>query len=208
MEMDNANFIVFEGLDGSGTSTQAALLEKRLIQEGHPCHLTSEPSTGPVGQMIRQAFKGRLRFSQAPDRFDQQMAHLFSADRFDHLYNEWDGVVPMLARGMTVISTRYFFSSYAYHCTREEDWALIERLNRDFPNPDLLVYLRNPVAESVRRLRARATLDSYETPDKLSQVSLNYDRILDGYPGRKVVIDATRPPQDIHEAVVQHLKEL
>lgn len=206
--MQNAKFIVLEGLDGSGTSTQAALLEKRLIQEAHSCHLTSEPSAGPVGQMIRQAFKGRLRFSQASDRFDQQMAHLFSADRFDHLYNEWDGVLPMLARGMTVISTRYFFSSYAYHCTREEDWALVERLNRDFPNPDLLVYLRNPVAESVRRLQVRATLDSYETPDKLSQVSANYDRILNDYPGRKVVIDATRSPQDIHEAIVQQVKEL
>ncbi|MDO9031990.1 MAG: dTMP kinase [Hydrogenophaga sp.] len=206
--MHNAKFIVFEGLDGSGTSTQAALLEKRLNQEGHRCHLTSEPSAGPVGQMIRQAFKGRLRFSQAADRFDQQMAHLFSADRFDHLYNEWDGVIPMLARGMSVISTRYFFSSYAYHCTCEEDWALVERLNRDFPNPDLLVYLRNPVAESVRRLQIRATLDSYETPDKLSQVSANYERVLDGYPGRKVVIDATRPPQDIHESIVQHLKEI
>lgn len=206
--MHNAKFIVFEGLDGSGTSTQAALLEKRLNQEGHRCHLTSEPSAGPVGQMIRQAFKGRLRFSQASARFDQQMAHLFSADRFDHLYNEWDGVMTMLGRGMTVISTRYFFSSFAYHCTSEEDWALVERLNCDFPNPDLLVYLRNPVAESLRRLQARATLDSYETPEKLSQVSANYDRILHGYPGQKIVIDATRPPDDIHEVIVQHLREL
>ena len=206
--MQNAKFIVFEGLDGSGTSTQAALLEKYFIQEGQRCHLTSEPSAGPVGQMIRQAFKGRLRFSQEPDRFDQQMAHLFSADRHDHLYNEWDGVLPMLARGATVISTRYFFSSYAYHCTSEDDWALVERLNRDFPNPDLLIYLRNSVAESVRRLGGRATLDSYETPDKLSQVAANYDRILDGYSGRKIVIDATRSPQDIHEAIVQQLKNL
>ena len=205
--MKTAKFIVFEGLDGSGTSTQAALLEKRLVEEGTRCHLTSEPSSGPVGQMIRQAFKGRLRFSQATDRFDQQMAHLFSADRIDHLYNEWDGVMPTLARGMTVISTRYFFSSYAYHCTREEDWALVERLNRDFPNPDLLVYLRNPVAESVRRLQSRTTLDSYETPDKLSQVAANYDRILDGYTGQKLVIDATRSASDIHEEIVQTLRE-
>lgn len=206
--MQNAKFIVFEGLDGSGTSTQANLLERRLVNEGHRCHLTSEPSAGPVGQIIRQAFKGRLRFSQASERFDQQMAHLFSADRFDHLYNEWDGVIPTLERGTTVISTRYFFSSYAYHCTREQDWALVERLNRDFPNPDLLVYLCNPVAESVRRLQSRATLDSYETPDKLTQVAANYERILDGYPGRKLVLDATRPPQEIHEAIVQNVKEL
>lgn len=206
--MQNAKFIVFEGLDGSGTSTQANLLERRLVNEGHRCHLTSEPSAGPVGQMIRQAFKGRLRFSQASERFDQQMAYLFSADRFDHLYNEWDGVMPTLERGTTVISTRYFFSSYAYHCTREQDWALVERLNRDFPNPDLLVYLRNPVAESVRRLQSRTTLDSYETPDKLAQVAANYERILDGYPGRKLVLDATRPPQEIHEAIVQYAEEL
>jgi len=206
--MQNAKFIVFEGLDGSGTSTQANLLERRLVNEGHRCHVTSEPSAGPVGQMIRQAFKGRLRFSQPSERFDQQMAHLFSADRFDHLYNEWDGVIPTLERGTTVISTRYFFSSYAYHCTREQDWALVERLNRDFPNPDLLVYLRNPVAESVRRLQSRTTLDSYETPDKLVQVAANYERILDGYPGRKLVLDATRPPQEIHETIVQYAKEL
>lgn len=205
--MHNAKFIVFEGLDGSGTSTQAALLEKRLVQDGHRCHLTAEPSAGPVGQMIRQAFKGRLHFSQASNHFDQQMAHLFSADRFDHLYNEWDGVVPTLARGITVISTRYFFSSYAYHCTREEDWVLVERLNRDFPYPDLLIYLRNPVAESVRRLQSRTTLDSYETSDKLSQVSKNYERILNNYPGRKIAIDATRPALEIHEAIVQNLKE-
>lgn len=206
--MQNAKFIVFEGLDGSGTSTQANLLERRLVNEGHRCHLTSEPSAGPVGQIIRQAFKGRLRFSQTSERFDQQMAHLFSADRFDHLYNEWDGVMPTLERGTTVISTRYFFSSYAYHCTREQDWALVERLNRDFPNPDLLVYLRNPVAESVRRLKSRTTLDSYETPDKLTQVAANYERILDDYPGRKLVLDATRSPQEIHEAIVQNVKEL
>ncbi|MFY0479540.1 dTMP kinase [Achromobacter marplatensis] len=206
--MQNAKFIVFEGLDGSGTSTQANLLERRLVNEGHRCHLTSEPSAGPVGQMIRQAFKGRLRFAQASERFDQQMAHLFSADRFDHLYNEWDGVMPTLERGTTVISTRYFFSSYAYHCTREEDWALVERLNRDFPNPDLLVYLRNPVAESLRRLQSRTTLDSYETPDKLAQVAANYERIIDGYPGRKLVLDATRPPQEIHEEIVINAKEL
>ena len=206
--MHNAKFIVFEGLDGSGTSTQAGMLEKRLIQEGRKCHLTSEPSSGPIGQMIRQAFKGRLRFSQTLSHFDQQMAYLFAADRFDHLHNDWDGVIPMLQRGTTVISTRYFFSSYAYHCTREEDWALIKRLNCDFPNPDLLIYLRNPVAESVRRLQSRALLDSYETPDKLSQVAANYERILDGYSGLKVVIDATRPLQEIHETIMQTLRDL
>jgi dTMP kinase len=206
--MSNAKFIVFEGLDGSGTSTQAALLEKRLNQEGMRCHLTSEPSAGPVGQMIRQAFKGRLRFTEVPNQFDRQMAHMFSADRFDHLHNEWDGVLPMLERGTTVISTRYYFSSYAYHCTSEEDWALVERLNRNFPNPDLLIYLRNPVSESVRRLQSRTTLDSYETEGKLSQVSINYDRILNSYLGPKVIIDATLQQNDIHELIMQRLKEL
>lgn len=206
--MHKGKFIVFEGLDGSGTSTQAGMLEKQLIQEGRKCHLTSEPSSGPIGQMIRQAFKGRLRFSQMPSHFDQQMAYLFAADRFDHLYNDWDGVIPMLERGTTVISTRYFFSSYAYHCTKAEDWALINRLNAGFPNPDFLVYLRNPVEESVRRLQTRATLDTYETEDKLFQVRENYERILADYESPKMVIDATRAPQDIHETILRHLKDL
>jgi len=168
--------------------------------------LTCEPSAGPVGNLIRTAFKGRVQFQANAQEFDKQMAYLFAADRFDHLYNDVDGVVKAIESGISVISTRYYFSSYAYHCTQESDWDLVRRLNQDFPLPDLLVYLRNPVTESLRRLEQRTTLDSYEKADKLTIVAKNYERILAEYTGRKLILDATQPPGKIHEAIYRELE--
>lgn len=199
-------FVVFEGLDGSGTSTQASLLEKAWLVSGRKVMLTCEPSPGPVGTLIRQAFKGRIKFPSDPEQFDRQMAYLFAADRFDHLYNDIDGVIPMMARGTSIISTRYYFSSFAYHCTNESHWELVHRLNDDFPQPDLLVYLRNPVDESIRRLERRCTLDSYEQPDKLAIVAENYERILSEFDGAKLVLDATLPPNEIHKVILGKLE--
>lgn len=204
--MVTPKFIVFEGLDGSGTSTQANLLELEWQRKGSLCLLTAEPSSGPVGQMIRQTFKGRIRFQEAEDSFDRQMAYLFAADRFDHLHNDVDGILPMMARGYSVISTRYYFSSFAYHCTDESHWKLVARLNEDFPQPDLLVYLRNPVAESIKRLDRRPTRDSYERADKLEIVAENYERVVSEYMGKKLILDATRNPGEIHTEIVHHLE--
>ena len=145
-------FIVFEGIDGSGTSTQAEMLNNYFLNNQKKCHLTSEPSSGPIGNMIRQAFKGRLNLSKGVnpyidggDLFDEQMAYLFAADRHDHLYNEIDGVIKLVNQDAIVISTRYYFSSYAYHCNSDADFELVTNLNSRFPKPDLVVYLDNTV---------------------------------------------------------------
>ncbi len=184
------------------------MLEKAWVSNGHKVMLTSEPSSGPVGNLIRQAFKGRVGFQADPELFDRQMAYLFAADRFDHLYNDIDGVVPMMNRGLSVISTRYYFSSFAYHCTDESHWELIHRLNKDFPAPNLLVYLRNPVNVSVRRLEQRHTLDSYEKPDKLAIVAKNYERILQEFDGPQLILDATLGRDEIHAAIRDKLDSL
>lgn len=107
--MKKGKFIVFEGLDGSGTSTQSQLLQNALLEKGEKVHLTCEPSPGPIGNMIRQAMQGRILFSKQDDEFDQQMAYLFAADRYDHLNNPVDGVLKLVNEGFYVISTRYFF---------------------------------------------------------------------------------------------------
>lgn len=168
--------------------------------------LTCEPSPGPIGNLIRQAFKGRVTFQTDPRQFDNQLAYLFAADRFDHLYNDVDGVIPMIGRGISVISTRYYLSSFAYHCTEESDWALVHRLNKEFPLPDLLVYLRNPVEESMRRLGQRATLDSYEKPEKLAIVARNYERVLNEFEGPKLCLDATLAANEIHASIRKALE--
>jgi dTMP kinase len=203
--INNPKFVVFEGLDGSGTSTQAKMLEQALTKKGGVPMLTAEPSSGPIGNLIRLAFKQRLKFQEELTLFDQQMAYLFAADRFDHLYNDVDGVLSMIKRGHWVISTRYYFSSYAYHVTDESGWERVSRLNQDFPKPDLLIYLDNPIDESLRRLDQRIVKDSYENESKLISVARNYERILREYAGPKLIIDAMRDPHDIHNDIINHL---
>lgn len=201
--MKKGKFIVFEGLDGSGTSTQSQLLQNALLEKGEKVHLTCEPSPGPIGNMIRQAMQGRILFSKQDEKFDQQMAYLFAADRYDHLNNPVDGVLKLVEEGFYVISTRYFFSSLAYHVTDSSSSQLVERLNCDFPDPDLLIYLDNPVESSIKRLNARTVLDKYEEENKLRLVSENYQKIVSDYKGEKLILSATDTKENIHSEILK-----
>lgn len=201
--MKKGKFIVFEGLDGSGTSTQSQLLQNALLEKGEKVHLTCEPSPGPIGNMIRQAMQGRILFSKQDEKFDQQMAYLFAADRYDHLNNPVDGVLKLVEEGFYVISTRYFFSSLAYHVTDRSSSQLVERLNCDFPYPDLLIYLDNPVESSIKRLNARTVLDKYEEENKLRLVSENYQKIVSDYKGQKLILSATDTKENIHSEILK-----
>lgn len=206
--MKKGKFIVFEGLDGSGTSTQSQLLQNALLEKGEKVHLTCEPSPGPIGNMIRQAMQGRILFSKQDEKFDQQMAYLFAADRYDHLNNPVDGVLKLVEEGFYVISTRYFFSSLAYHVTDSSSSQLVERLNCDFPNPDLLIYLDNPVESSIKRLNARTVLDKYEEEDKLRLVSENYQKIVSDYKGEKLILSATDTKENIHSEILKKVETI
>ncbi|MEH6357456.1 MAG: dTMP kinase [Pseudomonadales bacterium] len=211
----SGKFIVFEGIDGSGTSTQAELLLQYYRRNKSTCYLTCEPSSGPIGNMIRQGMKGRITFSKGEnpvldkgDLFDEQMAYLFAADRHDHLYNSVDGVINQVNSGAVVISTRYFFSSFAYHCSSEEDFTLVKTLNSKFPNPDLVVYMNNPVSESIKRMSVRAFADEYENEKKLKQVSNNYRKVFSEYDGAYLEIDATDDLEKIHQQIVERVESL
>ncbi|HAV5333353.1 dTMP kinase [Acinetobacter baumannii] len=206
--MKKGKFIVFEGLDGSGTSTQSQLLQNALLEKGEKVHLTCEPSPGPIGNMIRQAMQGRILFSKQDDKFDQQMAYLFAADRYDHLNNPVDGVLKLVNEGFFVISTRYFFSSLAYHVTDNDSCQLVERLNSEFPNPDLLIYLDNPVESSLKRLNSRTVLDKYEEENKLKIVSENYQKIISKYNGEKLVLSALDSKENIHTEIIKKVESI
>ncbi|HEM7770105.1 TPA: dTMP kinase [Acinetobacter baumannii] len=206
--MSQGKFIVFEGLDGSGTSTQSQMLKEVLQAGGNKVHLTCEPSNGPIGNMIRQAMQGRIIFSKQDDKFDQQMAYLFAADRYDHLNNQIDGINKLVDEGFYVISTRYFFSSFAYHVTDSESEQLVQRLNADFPNPDLLIYLDNPVESSIQRLNSRTVLDRYEEENKLSIVANNYQRIVSDYTGEKLILSAVDSKDSIHKKILEKVESL
>jgi dTMP kinase len=199
-------FVVFEGLDCSGSSTQAMLLSERLIGLGRKVHVTSEPSGGPVGTLIRLFFSGRMILPESREVRDRQFAYLFAADRFDHLHNPTNGVLKHLNEGTDVISTRYFFSSLAYHVESEMEARFVSELNSHFPHPDRLIYLDCPVSVSLSRMAvSRATRDTYENGAKLELVHRNYEKILAEYEGSKLVVDASLPKNEIAHRVFEYV---
>ena len=104
--MSKGIFIAFEGIDGSGKSTQIQMLTNRIQEEGIRCYQTCEPSGGPIGSLTRQILTGRIKTD------NRVIAAMFAADRLDHLLNEVDGIVAKIEDGITVITDRYYFSSY------------------------------------------------------------------------------------------------
>jgi dTMP kinase len=200
-------FIVFEGIDGSGTSTQAILLKDYFIHNNHKAIVTSEPSDGPVGHLIKEGLKGRAFFTTDKSRFDEQMAYLFAADRHDHLYNEVDGVFKLIDGGFHVISTRYYFSSLTYHCNTQQDLDFVSKLNERFPKPDLVIYIDNSVDVSLMRIGNRPVADMYENQEKLIKVKSNYDSIFSHYDGLILRVNGAQDINIIHKAVVGFIEE-
>ena len=201
-------FVVLEGLDGSGTSTQARLLASYFQKLSTPVEITAEPSTGLIGATIRLALKRRVKFQDDRTLFDRQMALMFAADRHDHLYNDAEGVAPTLIKGTTVICTRYIPSSFAYHCSNESEWEFISKLNSEFPLPDLLIYLDNHVESSLNRISNRNILDTYEQEDKLRQAEVNYKRYLSEYRGKSITINANLPKEEVFSNIIESIKSL
>jgi dTMP kinase len=198
-----ARFIVFEGIDGSGTSTQASLLHRALIAAGHKAALTAEPSEGPIGHLIREINTGRVHVHADKEIVDRQLAYLFAADRFDHLHNDVDGVLLRIANGYTVISTRYYLSSYAYNTHTPEDVELVRVLNAAFPTPDLTFYFECPPELSYARIQAAGrSPDRHETMQNLIRVQTIYRTALASYGGRVERVDATQPAEAIHARIL------
>src|SRR5450759_40417 len=126
-------FIVLEGIDGSGTTTQLDRAVAYLGTHGHRAVATREPSAGPVGRLLRDALLGRLHTPDGARMDGRTMALLFAADRIDHLQRE---IEPQLAAGTTVVSDRYLLSSLAYQA-EEADRAWVAGLSRGIRAPDL-----------------------------------------------------------------------
>lgn len=165
-------FIVFEGLDGAGTTTQAKLLVRWLERSGRRALSTAQPSPGPIGTMIRQALARRIVGADG-DRLDpRSVAALFAADRADHLRGT---IEPALAAGVDVVCDRYLYSSLAYQGA-ETDPAWVAALNAPYPAPDVVLYLAVPVeVAAARRAARKGTPDLYEVDDFLRRVADGYD---------------------------------
>ena len=204
----SGKFIVFEGIDGSGTTTQTELLNSFLLDNNISSVTTCEPSSGPVGNMIREGFKKRVSFVQDDKLFDEQMAYLFAADRHDHLYNEVDGIYKLNKKGITTISSRYFFSSLVYHVSNDDEYNFVKKLNEKFPLPDLTIYIDNPVEVSLKRISLRAHRDTYENKEKLEKVKLNYKKVFEEYTENLLIVDGSKSIKEIHDEIKKRVLKL
>jgi len=147
-------FIVLEGGDGSGTTTQLKRIGDALKLAGVQHWITAEPTDRPEGILIRRVLSGELK------RDPGTLARLFAADRNEHLRGE-DGIFERLERGEAVICDRYVLSSLAYQgvaCGPE----LPALLNSGFPLPELLIYFDIAPEQSIERLNSRESLDIFE----------------------------------------------
>jgi dTMP kinase len=203
--MTAGRFVVFEGLDGSGKTTQMSRIQKRLTGMGIDAVTTCEPTNGPVGSLIRDMLEGRI--SSDP----QTIAALFAADRTDHLVKPETGVRALVEKGRVVLCDRYYFSSYAYHARDMDlEWIItLNSVNAQIIRPDLTLFIDVAPETCLDRIRAgRQHLDMYEKIDILKQVRHNYfaafDRLRDKE--KVVIVDGNGSEDAVKESIWPHLK--
>lgn len=207
-------FIVIEGLDGSGTTTQARLLQERLEREGQPALLTREPSDGPIGVLIRQMLSMRVVLPAADGGVRpvtrETLALMFAADRLDHVESE---IRPAIAAGRVPISDRYFHSSLVYQGDIDEqdavDYSWVRTLNERALVPDVTFYLEATADLCLTRLASRGRHDIFETRTKLERLERRYTEVMAMFEqaGHPIVrLDAAQPPEMLHDTIVSWLQ--
>lgn len=173
-----APFIVFEGLDGAGTTTQAHRLVESLRAAGHRVHFTREPSDGPIGTSIRQGLTGRLSRPGGARLTPETFALLFAADRVDHIASE---IEPLTQKGVIVVCDRYVLSSVAYQ-GQELDPAFVRGINAKAAAPDLTLFVKvSPETALHRRADRHLGDELYEALDVQRRVAASYDDAVAAY---------------------------
>ena len=203
MNTKRGKFIVFEGLDGSGKTTQMRMLVEYLESKGKACWATREPTESPFGMQLRSCLKGNI------DTNEYTIAALFAADRLDHILDAESGMKKKLDEGVNVFSDRYYFSSYAYNGEFVPfDWVVeLNRIARETMKPDLTIFIDLPSEESMRRVARRHEAERYETMEKQKKIRERFFKAFERFPEEKVVIvvsdeDKQKTQEKIREAVL------
>jgi dTMP kinase len=168
------NFVVFEGGDGSGTTTQLSILKEKLLKtQKIGIFPTFEPTDSQTGRFIRAALKKETTITP------QTLCYLFASDRNEHIYGE-NGILSHTARGELVISDRYVISSLVYQGIECGD-ELPQILNSRFPNPEITIFLDTKPGAAIERMKKRPTLEIYEYLDFQEKVYKKYMSVLEVY---------------------------
>jgi dTMP kinase len=198
------NFIAFEGIDGSGTSTQI----KKLVESNPNVFIaTAEPTTNETGKFLRRMLCGEVSVDE------KTASYLFAADRCEHIFGK-DGIEDLIKNGKTVVSDRYFFSSLAYQsvsCGKD----LPRLLNSPFPLPEYLFYFKIDPEISLKRVDSRnGQKEIYEKLDIQKKIAKLYDEVIEEYQektnesGMKIIIiDATKSIDEVFNDILGELKQ-
>ncbi len=190
--------IAFEGIDGTGKSTQIGLLAESLREMGQSVQLTREPTDGPVGQRIRELYASRAEVTQ------EEELQLFIDDRRQHVE---EVIQPALAAGRIVLTDRYYLSTAAYQGAVGLDPLEIIRRNELFaPVPDLVMLLVVPPALGIQRIRTLRgeALNAFEQEAGLKRVAAIFDQLDQDYIKR---IDATRSVAAVQQAIITEVRQ-
>ena len=191
------NFIVFEGLDGAGTTTQTELLYNNFKQNNIPCKSGCEPTRGFIGKTIRQVLSGDKKVAAGT------IAKLFVSDRHEHLYNPDNGILSLCRTGTYVLSDRYLFSSLAYQ-SMDYGFENVLSLNRDFPLPEHLFFLDVPPETCQQRLRDRELIEIYEDNILQEEILKNYKKSLELYRNSEMsihILDGTLNKDELEKII-------
>lgn len=206
LAMQRGKFIVFEGIDGSGKSTQIKLLANYLREKGVSVYTTFEPTDGPIGSVLHQCMTGRIPADE------KTIAALFVADRLDHLNNPVNGILSKIEGGITVLSDRYYLSSYAYNGAHVSlDWVMqANSMCAEILRPDINIYIDIDPQVSLGRVSRRGSTERYEKLDNMERVRKKYFELFDrlGKEEKIAIVQSRREVQETAKKIREAADEL
>jgi len=199
-------FITFEGVEGSGKTTQIHRLKKYLTEKGIPCRITREPGGTPIGEKIRKIllnpkFQGMVPLTEL---------FLYEASRAQHVH---EVILPLLKKGEVVLSDRFMDASIAYQgYGRKVDLKWVERLNRLASygiKPDITFLLDCPSDMGLKRALQRIQRLKNKKPDRFEREQIEFHRrVRRGYlalakkePQRVMIIDTRQGEEKVFERI-------
>lgn len=197
--MKKGKFIVIEGLDGAGSSTQVELLVKKLNQAGKKSHSTKEPTNNIVGGLIR----GLLTHEWSTTSEGFQL--LFAADRAHHLKQK---IMPVLEHGENIVSDRYYFSTIAFGSVNLNlDW--LKNLNKYFLKPDLIFFIKVRPDVCLERIgKSRHRREFFEEKTKLEKTFKTYLKLAQDKKYNTIIIDGEQEIEKVSQDIFEQAKKL
>lgn len=200
-------FIVIEGIDGSGKSTQIQLLANRLMANKRKVYTTAEPTVSLTGGMLRDALRGVTKKTTC------EIASMFLLDRIFHNVNPVNGIEKFLSAGVDVICDRYYYSSLAYQGSETDfDWVLDMNLNcPEIRKPDICIFLDLEPEKAIERISAnRMVTEIYEEKSRLEKYRKRYFDIFEmlKFTDNIAVVDTDRSIESIADDIYELVANL